>query len=92
MIFFQDFIQICQFSNGHLSIQNLVELIEKTIRLLALYPKLYPILKIYPKRKMEYRKIVLRKKYVILYALEQNCDTIYLIHIYDVRKNDRNFL
>lgn len=73
------------------SANKLMRKIEQKVQELKYTPKMYQIIEIDKKLKLNYRKIVINN-YVLLYTINENEKTVYIMHIYYASSNYLNNL
>lgn len=68
------------------SAKSLMKKIDDTINDLKIMPEKYFVIKKYDELNLEYRRIVVNK-YIILYTISEQNNTIYIVHMYYAGEN-----
>ena len=68
---------------------NLMLAIDKSIDNLKYLPRMHSVIKKYDELNLEYRKIVI-KQYCIIYTINENDKTVYIIHFYHSKQDYLN--
>ena len=86
---FNTYEYIVKYLEGKNASKKLIDLISEAIENLKILPYMYPIVKKYKGKNVEYRRIVLGN-FIMLYSINEKSKTVYLSHFYYGKTNYLN--